>query len=163
MASIRRLDFSLASQDTSDFTFALLNTPGFVPDVYSDLARLIEKYQVVMASCCQPWGVVNKKNKLGMVFFVGDIVPEHEGVLYIWCWDKACYTHSVHRFVRDYIEACMEGNALVRLVCRTPDEKGLGRLLESLGMKLEGRFSRGYRAGGRSLNMYQYRILAGRA
>lgn len=157
MASVRRLDPQLASQDTADFTFALMNRKDFVPDVYRDLPRLLEKYQNVMSECCQPYGVVNGKNKLGCVFFVGDIEPEHQGCFYFWCWDKGCYTPSVHRFVLEYLEACMTENGLIRLVCRTPDEKGLGRLLEHLGFKLEGRFARGFKSGGRPLNMYQYR------
>ena len=159
MGTIRRLDTAPLSDDTGAFTYALLHHPGFVPDIYNDLARLVPKYEQVMCSCCQPWGVVNGKGKLGAVFFVGDVVPDHEGVFYFWCWDKLCYSHSVHRFVRDYIEACMTENGLVRMVCRTPDEKGLGRLLEHLGFKLEGRFARGFKSGGRSSNLYQYRIL----
>jgi hypothetical protein len=101
---------------------------------------------------------VNHKNKLGAVFFVADVVPEHEGVLHFWLWEKSCYSHSVHRFVLDYIEACMAENGLVRVVCRTPDEKGLGRLLERWGFKLEGRFARGWRSGGRSAILFQYRL-----
>ena len=162
MSLIRRLDTQLGSQDTSDFTYALMKFPGFVPDVYHDLPRLLDKYQKTMAECCQPWCVLNKKGKLGAVFFIGDVVPDHEGVFYLWCWDRCCYTHSVHRFVREYLEACMTENGLIRLVARTHDDKGLGRLLERLGFKLEGRFSRAWRSGGRSSNLYQYRILAGR-
>lgn len=157
MGTVRRLDASPTSQDTSDFTYALLKYPSFLPDIYHDLPRLLEKYQQVMCSCCQPWAVTNGKGKLGAVFFVGDIVPDHEGVFYLWCWDKGCYSHSVHRFIRDYIEACMVENGLVRMVCRTPDEKGLGRLLEHCGFKLEGRFARGYKSGGRSSVLFQYR------
>jgi hypothetical protein len=155
--TVRRLDTSIQSDDFREFSFELLNKKDFLPDVYHDLPRLIDKYQKVMSECCQPWGVVNQKNKLGAVFFVGDIVPDHEGVFYLWCWDKGCYTHSVHRFVRDYIEACMTENGLVRIVCRTPDEKGLGRVLEHCGFKLEGRFARGWKSGGRSSVLFQYR------
>lgn len=158
MATIRRLDTSMTSQDTSDFTFSLLHHAGFVPDVYSDLPRLLEKYQQTMESCCQPWCVVNKKGKLGAVFFVGDIIQDHEGVFYLWCWDKSCYTHNVHRFIGEYIDACMTENGLVRVVSRTPDDKVLGRVLERLGFKLEGRLARAWKSGGRLSVLFQYRL-----
>jgi len=157
MGTVRHLDVSIQSDDFREFSYQLLNRKDFLPDVYHDLPRLLDKYQVVMSGACQPYGVVNCKGKLGAVFFVGDVVPDHEGTFYLWCWDKTCYGHSVHRFVRDYIEACMTENGLIRMVCRTPDDKGLGHLLEHLGLKLEGRFARGWKSGGRSSVLFQFR------
>lgn len=159
MATIRRLDAGLASKDTAEFTFRLINEKNYLPDIYKDYERMLGKYQSVMSECCQPWGFCNHKNQLGGVMFVSDVVPCHEGVLYIWMWDKSCYTATTHRFMMDYIEHCVMSNQLDRMVCRTPDDKGLGRLLERLKFKLEARMKCGYRSGGRSQVLFQYRKL----
>jgi hypothetical protein len=159
MASCRRFDSALASQDTKELTFHLMNDKFYLPDIYRDYARMLGKYQQVMAECRQPFSLVNGDNKLGGVFFMSDIVLNHEGVFYCWIWDKSCYTPTTARFMGEYITHFAEECLLGRVVCRTPDDKGLGRMLERLGFKLEGRFARGFRHGGKSWTMFQYRIL----
>jgi RimJ/RimL family protein N-acetyltransferase len=136
-----------------------MNTSNYLPDVYHDYEKMLGKYQSVMSECCQPWGLVNRNNQLGGVLFISDVVPGHEGVLYIFLWDKSCYTATTHRFMLDYIEHCVMSNQLDRLVCRTPDDKGLGRLLERLHFKLEARMKSGFKGGGRSQVLFQFRRL----
>jgi len=158
MAKCRRFDSSLTSGDTSEFTFHLQHDAGYLPDVLKDYKRLIDKYSMMMQTCCQPWGMVNGAGKLGGVFFVGDVEFGHEGVFYAWLWDPKVYTSTTHRFMDGYLCHVAESNRLDRMVCRTPDERLL-ELLERLGFKLEGRFARGYRCGGRSSVLYQARRL----
>jgi RimJ/RimL family protein N-acetyltransferase len=158
MASIRRLDTNPASADTAEFTFRLQNEKFYLPDIYKDYQRMLGKYQQMMCECIQPWCLV-ADNKLGGVFFTSDVVPGHEAVFYIWIWAKGCYTATTKEFINGYIEHCAENYGLDRIVCRTPDDKGLGRLLERLGFKLEGRFRAGYKHGGKLYTLYQFRRL----
>lgn len=158
MATIRRLDTNPASKDSSEFTFRLQSEPLYIPDIYRDYSRMLGKYQQMMCECIQPWCLV-ADGKLGGVFFTGDVVPGHEAVFYIWMWNPKCYTATTKEFINGYIEHCAENYGLDRIVCRTPDDKGLGRLLERLGFKLEGRFSRGFKFGGKAINLYQFRRL----
>jgi len=136
-----------------------MNDKWYLPDILKDYPRMMERYAKTMGECCQPFGLVNSNNKLGGVFFMSDITPEHEGVFYCWLWDKSCYTPTTHRFMLGYIEHLVEEFGLCRVVCRTPDEQGLGRLLERLFFKLEGRFRSGYKHGGRLYTMFCYRRL----
>ena len=158
MAHARRFDASLVSPDTKEFTFHLQHEKNFLPDVLLDYPRMMEEYQNTMARCCQPFALVGNDNKMGGVFFLSDIVPEHQAVLYIWIWGK-CYTATTHRFMLGYIEHYAEEYQLARVVCRTPDDKRLGRLLERLFFKLESRGAKGYKSGGRLMTLFGYRRL----
>ena len=158
MASCRKFDSGLMSDDTREFTFRLKSEKLYLPDVYQGYDRMIEKYNEVMGQC-QPWAMVNSKNKLGGVFFTVVTESGHCGEFFVWIWDKTCYSPATHRFMLDYIEYCAESNRLDRIVCRTPDDKCLGRLLERLYFKLEGRFKGGYKCGGRLYTLYQFRRL----
>ena len=64
MASIRRLDGALTSDDTREFTYHLMNDKLFLPDVYHDYGRLMDEYSHTMSVCCQPYALV-VGNKLG--------------------------------------------------------------------------------------------------
>ena len=160
MAHARRFDAGLTSDDTREFTFHLQNDKWFLPDILKDYKRMMEEYQNTMARCCSPFALVGNDNKLGGVFFLSDVIPGHEATLYIWIWGK-CYTATTHRFMLGYIEHYAEEYQLARVVCRTPDDKRLGRLLERLFFKLEGRFRSGYKSGGKCSTLFQYRRLFG--
>jgi hypothetical protein len=160
MASCRRFDASLVSADAKEFTFRLQNEPNFLPDVYKNYKRMLEEYQFMMGRCCQPFALVDNDNKIAGVFFISDVVPGHEATFYAWAWGKWC-TKSTWRFVLEYIEHYAEEYQLARVVCRTPDDKGLGRLLEHMFFKLEARMKNGYKSGGKLSCLYQYRRLFG--
>lgn len=157
MASLRKFDPALTGSDFCEFSFQLKKNPGFLPDIYSDLSRMLAKYEQAMSDCCQPWAMLDSRGKLGGVFWVGDIEIAHQACLYIWIWSPACYTATTCRAMAGYISECAKSNQLDRLVCRTWDDLRLGRLLERLGFRLEGRFSRGYKSGGQARTLYQYR------
>lgn len=158
MASIRRLDTNPASADTAEFTFRLQNSPLYIPDIYRDYSRMLSKYQQMMCECIQPWCLVHD-NKLGGVFFVSEVEPGHQGTLFFWMWNPKCYTATTKEFINGYIEHCAENYELDRIVCRTPDDRGLGRMLERLGFRLEGRFRAGYKHGGKLFTLFQFRRL----
>ena len=158
MATIRRLDTNPASADTAEFTFRLQSERFYLPDIYKDYQRMLEKYQQMMCECIQPWCLVHD-GKLGGVFFTSDVVPGHEAVFYIWMWNPKCYTATTKEFIAGYIEHCAENYELDRIVCRTPDDKGLGRLLERLGFKLEARCKNAWKSNGILATLYQYRRL----
>jgi RimJ/RimL family protein N-acetyltransferase len=134
-----------------------LNEKNYLPDVLKDMKRLVEEYQFMMGRCCQPFALVDNKNQLAGVFWMSEVVPGHEGTVFIWIWGK-CYTATTHRFMLEYIEHYAEECGLSRVVCRTPDTR-LGRLLERLFFKLEGRFKNGWKSGGKTTSLYQYRRL----
>lgn len=159
MASIRRYDPAPTGSDFREFSYRLLNTPGFLPDIYHDIERLLAKHSQAMAECCQPMAMVDQAGRLGGVFWVGDIEYAHQACLYAWLWSPAVYTATTARAMAEYLTDCAASNQLDRIVCRTPDDRRLGRLLERLGFKLEGRFSRAWKAGGRLQTLYQYRLI----
>lgn len=159
MSSIRRFDGALASPDTREFTFQLLNKKNFIPDVYRDYSRLMDEYAHIMSVCCQPYAMVTPDNKLGGVFYISDVVPGHEAVLYVWIWEKKSYSATTARFLREYVESAAEESDLVRLVCRTPDDQKCGHMLEKMGFKLESRCKNGYKSGGRFSTLFGYRKL----
>ena len=159
MATCRRFDPSLTGSDTKELTFRLMNVPGFLPDVLHDYKRMMLEYQHMMETCCQPFAMVCPDNKMGGAFFLGDVSPGHEGTLFVWIWDPRCYTATTRKFLDGYVEHFAEDMALARMVCRTPDDGKLGRLLERMGFKLEGRFRNGWKGGGRLSPLYQYRKL----
>lgn len=159
MAICRRYDSSLTGSDFKEFSFRLMSEKNYIPDVYHDYQRLLDKYNSVMKECCQPWAMVDGAGKLGGVFYISDIVPGHEGVLYLWLWNPRCYTATTKQFLGEYLEYAARSYELNRLVCRTPDDRGLGRLLDRLGFKLEGRFRNAWKSGGRLSTLFQYRVL----
>ncbi len=158
MAICRKYDTALTGKDFREFSYRLVECPGFIPDVYRDMPRLIEKHRQTMGECCQPFGIEVGGELVG-VFFMSDVVPEHEGAFYLWLWNKAGWTAKTRRFVCEYIEHFADGWKLARVVARTPDDKGLGRLLESCGFRLESRAKSGYKSGGRLMTLYAYRRL----
>lgn len=158
MSNVRRYDTSLVGGDFKEFSYRLMNEKNYLPDVLRDYKRLVEEYQFMMGRCCQPFALVDNKNQLAGVFWMADVVPGHEGTFYIWIWGK-CYTSTTYTFILEYIEHYAEEYQLARVVCRTPDDKKLGELLERLFFKLEGRFSRAYKSGGKLQCLYQYRRL----
>jgi RimJ/RimL family protein N-acetyltransferase len=157
MPQCRRLDTAVTSSDFSEFSYRLLNEKNYLPDVLHDLPRMMSEYARVMGSCCQPFALVDGKNKMGGVFFISDIEPGHQATFYAWLWGRV-YSATTNRFMMGYIEHYAEEYQLSRVVCRTPDER-LGAMLERLGFKLEGRFAKGYRSGGKSMCLYQHRRL----
>jgi len=159
MSSLRRFDPALTGSDFREFSYRLMSVPGFLPDIYKDMSRMLAKYNSVMAECCQPWALVDGHNQIGGVFFVSDIEPSHQGQFYCWIWKPGCYTVSTHGAMESYLSDCAMSNQLDRISCRTWDDKHLGRLLERLGFKLEGRFSRAWKSAGRLSNLYCYRRL----
>lgn len=160
MASVRRYDASLVGDDFREFSYRLQNSKNFLPDVLMDMKRMLEEYQFMMGRCCQPFALVDNDNKIAGVFFISDVVPGHEATFYAWIWGK-CYTGDTRRFMLEYIEHYAEEYQLARVVCRTTDDKGLGRLLEKLYFKLESRQKFGYKAGGKLMTLYGYRRLFG--
>jgi len=161
MSNCRRFDTALAGEDFREFSYHLMNDRNFLPDVLLDMKRMLEEYQFMMGRCCQPFALVDSKNQIGGVFFISDVVPGHEATFFCWQWLKGVITPATLRFVNEYIEHYAEENGLARVVCRTPDDKGLGRLLEALFMKLEARMKSGYKSGGKLSCLYQYRRLFG--
>ena len=159
MALCRRFDPSLTGSDTKELTFRLMNVHGFLPDVLHDYKRMMLEYQHMMETCCQPFAMVGPDNKMGGVFFLANVVPGHEGQLLIWIWDSRCYTATTRKFLDGYVEHFAEEMGLARMVCRTPDDKKLGRLLEKMGWKLESRAKHGYKSGGRFSTLFGYRRL----
>lgn len=154
---IKPLDISVTSEEIKEWHYRLLKEPLFVPDVYRDDKRLLDAIVFTFANPTtqMPMAIVHPDGRLGGVFYVGDVVPEHEGTLYLWSWGK-CITHSVVRDMKEYIKACADSCALRRLTARTPCEE-LGRVYELLGAKLEGRFARAYKSGGDCKVLFQYR------
>jgi RimJ/RimL family protein N-acetyltransferase len=159
MSNCRRFDTAITGQDFREFSYHLLNDRNFLPDVLLDMKRMLEEYQFMMGRCCQPFALVDGKNQIGGVFFISDVVPQHEATFFYWQWLRGVITPATLRFVNEYIEHYAEEYQLARVVCRTPDDKGLGRLLEALGFKLEGRFRNAYKSGGVLTTLYQYRRL----
>ena len=159
MSSIRRFDGSLTGEDTREFTYRLMSCNNFLPDVYHDYSRMMEEYSHMLSRCCQPYAMVTPDNKIGGAFFISDVVPGHEAILYVWIWDNRAYTATTARFFGEYIEAAAGENELARIVCRTPDDKKLGRLLEKMGFKLESRAKSGWKGGGRLSTLFGYRRL----
>ena len=160
MSSCRRFDTALTSPDFREFSFRLLNEKNYLPDVLRDMKRLVEEYQFMMGRCCQSFALVDNQNQLAGVFWMSEVVPGHEGTVFIWIWGK-CYTATTHRFMLEYIEHYAEEYGLARVVCRTPDDKKLGKLLERLYFKLESRQKFGFKAGGKLMTLYGYRRLFG--
>jgi len=161
MSNCRRFDTALAGEDFREFSYHLMNDRNFLPDVLLDMKRMLEEYQFMMGRCCQPFALVDSKNQIGGVFFISDLVAGHEATFYCWVWGKGVITPATLRFINEYIEHYAEEYQLARVVCRTPDDKGLGRLLEALFMKLEARMKHGYKAGGKLMTLYAYRRLFG--
>ena len=161
MSHSRYLDTSLTGSDLREFSFNLMNKPMFLPDILRDVKRVMEVASATFDVSCQPYALVDNSGKLGGVFYISDVVPEHEGVLYCWVWNRGVITPTTLRFVKEYIDSVAEEFILCRVVARTPDKK-LCRLLRALGLKEEGRFKLGYRSGGRSHTLFQMRKLYGR-
>lgn len=159
MASIRKLDCSLTSGDCREFTYHLLNDALYLPDILRNYPQMIEKYAKTMSECLQPWALVGKQNQLGGVVFMSDVVPGHEAVFYCWIWDGSCYTSTTRRFMDEYVAHCAEEFGIHRVVARTPDDKKLGKLLDKMGFRLEGRFRGGFKHGGRLVPLFQFRKL----
>jgi RimJ/RimL family protein N-acetyltransferase len=160
MPSIRRFDTAVTGTDFREFSYRLLNSKNYLPDVLRDYKALLAEYTHTMDKCCQPFAVVDKDNKLAGMFFINDIVPGHKGTFFCWMWGKGC-SCSVLKFMKEYIDSCAEEYQLSRVECRTPDENGLGRLLKALKFKLEGRLKFGYKSGGRLTTLFCYRLLYG--
>lgn len=158
MASIRRFDPGLTGADVKEFTFHLMNDKWFLPDVLHDYQRMMEEYAHQMSLCLQPFALVDSKNALAGVLFLTVHSPGHEATFYIWLWGR-CYTPATKRFMMEYLEHYAEEYGLARIVCKTPDDKGLGRILERLGFKLESRAKHGYKSGGKLTTLYGYRRL----
>jgi RimJ/RimL family protein N-acetyltransferase len=159
MANIRQYDTSLTGPDCRELTYRLMNEKNFLPDIYHDYPIMIAEYSRRMSECCQPFALVDGKNQLGGMFFISDIVPGHEATFYVWVWNPKCYTATTSRFMAEYIEHYAEEYGLSRVVCRTPDDKKCGRMLEKLFFKLEGRFRNGWKGGGRLSTLFCYRRL----
>ena len=159
MSHCRRFDPALTGEDTKEFTFKILNSPGFLPDVLRDYPRLMAEYQHAMNTCCQPFAMVGPDNKMGGVFFLSNVVPGHEGQLFLWIWNPKCYTATTRKFLEGYIEHFAEEMGLARVYCRTPDDKKKGRLLEKMGWKLESRAKSGWKSGGVLSTLFGYRKL----
>jgi RimJ/RimL family protein N-acetyltransferase len=159
MSNCRRLDTAITGNDFSEFSYRLLNEKNYLPDILKGMTRMMEEYAHTMSRCCQPFALVGPGNKMGGVFFINGVIPGHEADFYMWMWNPKCYTATTNKFLMGYIEHYAEEYQLARVVCRTPDDKGLGRLLEALGFKLEGRFRNAYKSGGVLTTLYQYRRL----
>jgi len=157
MSNCRRLDTSLVGEDFKEFSYRLMSGKNYLPDVLKEYKCMLGAYTQTMARCCQPFALVGPDNKMGGVFFMSDVAPEHEANFFIWMWNPKCYTATTNKFMYGYIEHYAEENLLARVVCRTPDDEKLGQLLEKLGFKLEGRFSQGYKSGGKLSTLFQYR------
>ena len=157
--TIRKFDTNLTSQDSRDFSFALLNNQGFVPDILHDVKALTVAMAGMFSTSATPWVIVQPDGHMGGVFFIGDIIPEHEGTLYLWVWDKSCWSPDVAGFVREYVNHVAESYLLRRLVARTPCAR-LGKMLDGcLGFRVEGRFKKAWKAGGVCSTLFQHRLL----
>ena len=157
---VRPLDTDLMSPDMKEWTFRLRTEPMFLPDVYRDVRRMTDAILLVFSNPLTqtPQAIVQPDGRLCGVFYVGDIVPEHEATFYLWSWDGAV-TPDTARAMTDYIDVSAKSYALRRITCRTPDER-LGAVLERLlGFSQEGRFKFGFRWSGKLMTLYQYRIL----
>ena len=161
MSHCRMMDASLVGNDLREFSYHLLNDKNFLPDVLLDTKKVMETSQVVFSSSCQPFALVSSDNKLGGVFYIGDVIPGHDATFYIWVWDGKAVNHKTLPFIREYIEATAEEYGLCRVVARTPCKK-LCHLLEHLGFLLEGRFKAGSKRRGKTMVLYQMRILFNR-
>jgi len=156
----RPLDTGIASSDVVEFHFRLMREPLFVPDVYRDDRRLLDAMMLTWANPATqtPMAIVQPDGQLRGVYYIGDVVPDHEGTLYLWSWGNALTATTV-RDIQEYIRITAESYALRRLTARTPCDS-LGKALERFfRFKQEGRFSRAYKANGKYLNLYQYRVL----
>jgi hypothetical protein len=159
MANCRMLDTSVTGADFRELSYHLMHDANFLPDVLRDYKCMTGAYISAVECCHQPFALVNGDNKMGGAFFITSIIPGHEATLLCWVWDRKAYTSTTHRIMNDYIGACADEYQLSRLVSRTPDDKKLGKLLEHLGFKLEGRFRSGYKSGGKLQTLFQYRRL----
>lgn len=160
MASIRKFDPAVTGSDFKEFSYRLLNSKNFLPDILRDYKALLVEYTRTMDKCVQPFALVDPKNKIAGMFFVNDIDPGHKATFYCWVWG-AGYTNGTRKFIREYIDSCAEEYQLARVECRTPDDKKLGRVLAQLGMKLEGRLKNAWKSGGRLGTLFLYRRLYG--
>jgi hypothetical protein len=161
MSHTRMFDTALANSDMRELSFRLLNEANYLPDVLMDTKKVMETATSVFCSSLQPFALVNDKNKLGGVFYIGDVIPGHDATFYIWVWDGKCITSKTLPFIREYIEASSEEYGLCRVVARTPCKK-LCHLLEHCGFKMEGRFASGYKSRGKLMTLFQLRVLFNR-
>jgi len=161
MSHARVFDTSLVGPDLKELTYRLLNEKNFLPDVLLDTKKVMETSQIVFSSSCQPFALVSDDNKLGGMFYIGDVIPGHDATFYIWVWDGKSVTSKTLPFIREYIEATADEYGLCRVVARTPCKK-LCHLLEHLGFLMEGRFKSGYKSRGKLCVLFQMRRLFNR-
>lgn len=153
---VKKFDCSLAGSDYRELSFRLLYKPNYVPDIIHEVGKLSDTFVHMNKTGEEMYGVFTDKGLVGF-FFIGDIVPEHEGVLFSWFWDR--FPHGTIRFMRDYVEQIAWKYGLCRITARTIDDKMHGHILEMCGMKLESRAKWAYKSGGRLQTLYTYRKL----
>ena len=158
MATIKRLDATLTGSDVKEFTYRIIHTPGYLPDCLCDVKSVTDIFIRMVNTAPDIVGVYDGAGKLGGVFFLGDIVPGHEATLFSWFWGK-CFTPDTAREIKEYIDENAGVLGLARVEARTADDKKHGKLLELLGLKLEGRFKNAYKSGGKCRALFQYRKL----
>ena len=154
---VRKLDCSLTGPDFRELSYQLLHKPNYLPDCIRDLKELTNSFSFMVNKFGEFMGIDN--GGLKGFFFIGDVVPGHEGVFFSWFWGK--FTHGDIRAIQEYLSGYSGLYGLCRIVARTADDKKHGRILEMCGMKLEGRFKSAFKSGGRLSTLYQYRRLFG--
>src|SRR5512135_2505023 len=102
MSFCRNLDTQVASPDMREFTFRLLNMPMYVPDILHDLKKVLAAATEMFEVCQQPYAIVDGDNKIGGAFFISNVIPEHEGTLYLWAWGKDAITATTLGFIDEY-------------------------------------------------------------
>jgi hypothetical protein len=152
---VKKLDTSLVGQDFRELSYQLLYKPNYLPDCLHDIKELTGSFSHMVNVGGQFFGVYHPS--LVGFFFLADIIPSHEATFFSWFWGR--FPHGTVRFIQDYISEYSKQFGLCRIVARTPDDKKHGRILEMCGFKLEGRFKSGYRAGHKTMTLFQYRIL----
>ena len=154
--NIRKLDARLPSADFRELSYQLLHRDGYLPDCYKDIKRFTEQWEFMMGRSIPPVGVYDGDKLLGF-WFISDVAIGHEGTFYMWLWGGV--KPSVVKAMREYIDTYARECGLCRLVCHTPDEKGYGRLLNCLGLKLESRAKNAWKSNGRLGVLFTYRKL----
>jgi hypothetical protein len=157
MSETRLFDTKLTSQDVKEWTFQLMNRENFLPDCYRDYRSLIKIIGEKFSFEPRAVAVVQPDGHLGGMYFMGDIFPGHEGMLYMWVWGG--WTPSMARQADTYVRFMADNYSLARVTAKTPCDK-LGRILsKELSFTEEGRFKKGFMGDGKFKTLRQYRRL----
>lgn len=145
---VKKMTTDFTGDDMKAFTYHLMNSPLYLPDLIRNYDALVEGISRRLIMPCAPLGVYSPTGKIGGVFWLTDIVPDHDARLMAWVWDKGVCTPETLHTVRDIIEADATTYSLRRVSAQTACPN-MERILRMLGMTTEGRQKYGFKHSGK--------------